>query len=355
MKILDRHIGARVASGYLLVLVILLSVFSLLVFVDQLDDVGKGRYQIIDAAIFVLLAIPTRIIEVAPVTALLGSIIGLGKLASGSELIAMQAVGVSPVRIGGSVIRIGVLCMLIVVGFQQFVAPAADQLALSRRSQALSETGAFRIGQGFWSRDGRHIINVRRVMHGQILSDVDIYQFDEEGQLRLFTQAKQADTKDPEQWMLRGVEQRVIGEQNIRTRHLPSLAWKSFLTPEQIGILVLPAETLSLSDLYQYIHYLQDSGQNADHYELSFWKKVSMPVATAAMVLVAIPFMFGPLRTSTAGKRILVGALIGVAFYLSSQIIGHLGMVMNVNPMLITMAPGVALLGIALWFFRRLA
>ena len=262
MRILDRHIGARVVGGYLLVLVILLSVFSLLVFVDQLDDVGKGRYQIVDAVVFVLLTVPTRIIEVAPVTALLGSIIGLGKLASGSELIAMQAVGVSPVRIGWSVIRIGVLCMLIVVGSQEFVAPPADQLALSRRSQALSETGALRTGQGFWSRDGRHVINVRRVVHGQILSDIDIYQFDEQGQLRLFTQAKQADTKDSEQWVLMDVEQRVIGEQDVRTRHLPSLSWKSFLTPEQIGILVLPAETLSLSDLYQYIRLL--TGQRAE-------------------------------------------------------------------------------------------
>ncbi len=125
------------------------------------------------------------------------------------------------------------------------------------------------------------------------------------------------------------------------------------MTPQQLGILVQPAETLSPSELYQYVDYLRESGQNADRFELSFWQQVSTPVSTGAMVLVAIPFVFGPLRVATVGKRILAGSVIGVSFQLAGQMIGHFGILYSLNPALTTMAPGAVMLGVALWLFRR--
>ena len=354
MKLLDRYIGTRVLSGYVLVMVILIAVLTLLMFVRELDEIGKGQYGLLEVCIFAVLTMPRRMVEVAPVTALLGSIIGLGQLANGRELLAMLCAGISPLRVAWSVLRMGALLMLGVVVFEEFVAPPADQLALARRSQAMAEMGALRTQTGFWSRDGRQFVNVRQILHGQIPSSIDIYQFDEEGQLREFSHARRANAEDPRYWVLMDVEQKIIGEQNLTVKSLKTLLWESFLTPEQIGLLIFPVETLSLSDLYYYVKYLRDTEQSAEDYELSLWQKVSMPLATGSMILIAIPFMLGPLRVASTGKRILIGSILAIAFYLISRVIAHLAIVFHFNPILTTIGPAVLILGIALWMFQRI-
>ena len=353
MRILDRYIATKVGKGYLVVMCVLLSAFTLLAFIEDLGDVGRGQYRLVDACVYMVLTLPRRIVDLAPVTALLGSLIALGQLASGSELVAMQAVGVSALRIGWSVIKTGALLLLAVVVLEEFVAPPLEQKGLTRRSLAISTTGDLRTEHGFWSRDGLRFINVHRVLHGRIPAGIDIYQFDETGRLRVFTHARQASMENPKWWLLTDVERKVIEGQDVTVHHIPTLVWESFLSPEQIGILVLPPETLSPSDLYHYVRYLHERDQSTVQYELALWKKVSMPVATGAMVLIAIPFVFGPLRAATAGKRMLVGSIVGVAFHLASQILEHLGVLYNLHPALTTLAAPAVILGIALWLFRR--
>lgn len=354
MKILDRHIAQTVTQSCLLVMSVLLSAFTLLVFVEDLGDVGRGQYRLLDSCVYMALTLPRRVVDLAPTTALLGSLIGLGRLASGNELLTMQAGGVSPFRIAGAVLKTGALLMLAVLMLEEFVAPPADQLGLIQRNQAISDTGALQTERGFWSRDQRHVVNVRRVLHGKIPADIDIYEFDERGVLRTFTQAANANTEDPRGWLLSGVQQKVIGQGDVTARQLPSLLWESFLTLEQIGLLVFPAETLSISDLYHYIAYLRGTGHSVEIYELSFWQKISMPFSTGAMVLVAISFVFGPLRVATTGKRILAGAMTAMAFYLISKMIGHLAIVYDLNPVLTTMGPVAIFLALALWLFWRI-
>ncbi len=353
MRILDHYIRTKLGQGYLVVMCALVSAFTLLAFAEDLDDVGKGQYQLVDACAYMVLTLPRRMVDLAPIVGLLGSLMALGRLATGNELVAMRAVGVSAHRIAWSVIKTGALLMLAVVVLEEFVAPPLDQLALTQRSLAISQTGNLRTEHGFWSRDGFQFINVHRVLHGRIPADIDIYQFDEQGHLRVFTHASQANTEDPTQWLLTDVEQKVIDGQDVTAQSLSSLPWKSFLSPDQIGILVLPSETLSLSDLYEFARYLRERGQSTDQYELALWQMISMPVATGAMVLMSISFVFGPLRSATAGKRIMVGSIVGVAFHLASQIFGHFGVLYALNPALTTLAPPAAILGIALWLFRR--
>ena len=354
MRILDHYIRTKLGQGYLVVMCALVSAFTLLAFAEDLDDVGKGQYQLVDACVYMVLTLPRRMVDLAPIVGLLGSLMALGRLATGNELVAMRAVGVSAHRIAWSVIKTGALLMLAVVVLEEFLAPPLDQLALTQRSLAISQTGNLRTEHGFWSRDGLRFINVHQVLHGRIPADIDIYQFDEQGHLRVFTHARQANTEDPAQWLLTDVEQKVIDGQDVTTQSLSSLPWKSFLSPDQIGILVLPSETLSLSDLYQFVRYLREREQSTGQYELALWQMVSMPVATGAMVLMSISFVFGPLRAATAGKRIMVGSIVGVAFHLASQILGHFGEMYDLDPALTTLTPPGAILVIALWLFRRI-
>jgi lipopolysaccharide export system permease protein len=131
------------------------------------------------------------------------------------------------------------------------------------------------------------------------------------------------------------------------------MALESFLSTEQVNILALPPDSLSPSDLYQYTQALRQRGQNADTYVLALWQKLAVPLTTGAMVLLALPFVFGPPRGATIGLRITVGAMVGIGFYLANQIIGYMGLLLELHPAITTLAPVAAILWIALWRLRQ--
>ena len=351
MRILDRYIARRVFRGYGLILVILICAFSLIAFVRELDSVGKGTYKVSDAALYVLLTLPGWMVELAPAMALLGAIVGLGELAAGEELTVMQAVGVSRARIAWPVLKTGLLVMVAVMGVQEFVAPNLNQLAFERRTQAISGIESTR--RGFWSRDGQRVVHVRRLLHGRIPSEIEIYQFDEKGWLRFVTWAKEAVIQNSNRWVLQDVRQQIITENKTPTKHFARLAWDSPFTPDQIDTIMLPVEMLSPSELYGYVQYLKRAGLASDRPELTLWQSISMPLSTLAMVILAIPYILGEIRQVSAGKRMLQGGLIGTSFHAGRQITIQLGSLIHLPAPLITLTPVAVMLGIAVWLYRR--
>ena len=353
MKTFNRYIGLQVAKGYMVVLAILLTVFSFLAFVEELENIGEGQYRLVDAAQYVLLMVPRNIVELMPVTALLGSLLALGSLASGNELLAMQAVGISALRMSWLVIRWGLVLILAVVGLDEFVAPPLEQQALAHRTLKTGDLGLQQTAHGFWARDENRFLHVGKMLHGRIPSEIDIFKFDEDGRLEQYIHAGQARSTPDKQWVLIDVQQKDINDQGIHMHNHNRLPWKSFVNQDQIDLLLLPPESLSLSDLNGYIEYLMESDQNAERYALALWKKIGMPIAVGAMVLLAIPFVLGPLRQITMGQRIIAGAIIGLSFHLFSQILGQLGLLFSIHPAITALVPSIVVLSSAIWLLRR--
>lgn len=348
MRLLDRYVGGEVLKSCLIVMLALVALFSLFELVDQLDDVGKGRYRFGDALWFVSLTLPGLAIRLLPVIALLGILIALGGLASGNELVAMQVAGISARRIGWSAVRAGILLTLAAMAVAEFVAPPLEQTAQTRRSQAISAADASRTRHGFWARNETSFINVRAFRNGEIPSDIDIYEFDVEGNLRIFTHAARADLLSQRQWLLNEVTRQTIDGFRIVTERFDQMRWKPFLKATQIEMLTLPPESLSPTDLFNYVHDLKRRGQKADRYEFAFWSKLSMPLATVAMLLLAIPSVFGPLRFSSTASRIILGSGVGLAFYLANGMIGHLGLLLKLDAALTALAPAAILCLVAM-------
>ena len=354
MRILDRYIAKTVYRGYALIIVILAAAFSLIALVRELDSVGKGTYETSDALLYVLLTLPGWMVELAPAMALLGAIVGLGELAAGEELTAMQALCVSPARIAWSVLKTGLLVMLVVIGVQEFVAPKLNPLAFERRAQAISGTQSTNTRRGFWSRNGERVVHVRRLLHGRIPSEIEIYQFDDKGALRLVAWAREGVIQDSNRWVLHDVRQQILLNNKTLTEHFAQLAWDSPFTPEQITQIVLPVEMLSPSELYGYVQYLKRAGLAAERPELTLWQSVSMPLSALGMVMLAIPYVLGPIRQVSAGKRMLHGGLIGASFYAGSQLTIQFGSLLHLPAPVVTLAPVAVVLGVAVWLYRRL-
>ncbi|GAB4265006.1 MAG: LPS export ABC transporter permease LptG [Deferrisomatales bacterium] len=355
MRILDRYIGAQFVRGFFLVLLTLVALFSLLEFVRELDDVGEGAYRVADAAAYIALTVPRRALDLVSVSALLGGVLSMGLLADSGELLAMRACGLSIRRICLSVLANGAVLMAGAALVAQFVAPPLEQHARLSRSRALADPGVYLTRQGFWARSGDDLVYVRRTEAGGTPVDLDIYERAPGGRLRSLIHAERAEIRGGDRWILRHVVRRDIGADGlISVERLERLPWRSpLLTSRQIAVLGLPPDTLSPSDLLTYVRTLRQRGENADAYALALWQKAAVPLATGAMVLLSLPFVFGSLRGTTAGTRIVVASLAGICFYLVDRVAGHVGLLLDLPPALPTLGPAAAAALAALWMLRR--
>ena len=353
MRKLDRYIGIGFAQGFLLVVLILVSLFSFLEFVMELDDIGKGNYYLLDAVVYVGLTVPRRVLDMVPMGALLGGIIALGLLADRNELIAMRAAGLSVQRICFSLLLAGAILMVITSTLEEYVAPEMEQRALLNRSLAQSGEGMLLTERGLWARRGHSFIYVGKTLSGGIAADLDIYEGDESGGLRTFIHASEADVHSDQRWVLKDIRKKVIEKQKITTQSIPTLILDSFLSAKQVEILALPPSSLSPSDIYKYVGALRQVGQNEDAYVLALWQKLAVPLTTGAMVLLSLPFVFGPPRSTAMGSRITVGAMVGIGFYLANKVVGYVGLLMGLHPALTTLTPVAIILWIALWRLRQ--
>lgn len=351
MGLLQRYIAKTILLSTMMVLLVLLGLYTFMDFISELDDLGKGQYQLGNILSYMALSMPKRIYELLPIAALLGSVLGLGNLASQSELVAMRAAGISIQQINKAVMIVALCLMCIAVFIGEVVRPPAEQKAREVQSIAKTGTVGSRSVHGFWTRDGQHFNHIQKILPDGRFSGISIYEFDNENRLRIVTKAEEAQY-DEDSWTLTGVIQSTLDETGVKVRTVEHARWKSQLNPGMVNIVVVPPEFLPVWGLMEYIAYLKHNHQATEQYQMAFWIKVMMPLSSAVMVFLAVPFIFGPLRSSPIGGRILAGALVGIGFHLFNQSFQHLGLVFGVLPWLSAAVPTVifALFG---WYFMK--
>ena len=353
MTPVDRYVGAAALRAFILVATTLTALFSLLEFVEQLASVGQGRYGLNDALAYVLLTAPARLLQVTPVAMLLGCLLALGAFARNSELIALQSLGISEIRIVGAILKLAVPVVLILFLMAEFVIPPAQQRAQAERTAALALTASPRTDTSFWVRGDHQYLNVQQFDSVAAARNIDIYTFADDGSLTGFIHAERADIEPDGTWSLIDVVKKRIDASTFETEHLDTLSWPSFVSEPQIQFLMLPPETMPPIALYRYVRDLAKRHQQAIRYEQELWRKASVPFSIVAMILIAAPFVFGPPRAQSTGRQITIGALFGIVFSLSQQIVGHLDLLLGLNPMIAALAPSLALMALASHLFRR--
>lgn len=351
MKIVDRHIGGHVIWGTLLALAVLLALFTFVAFVDDVQYIGRGNYTLVRAFEYILLTTPYRVFQLFPLAALLGTLVGLGQLAANSELRVIRTSGVSMLQIALAALRSGALLVLIAMLIGELLVPVTEPLAKEQRASALESK--LSVGErGVWVRDGHSYINVRTVMPDNEMRDIYIYEFDKAGRLRAATHADRARYKDGS-WRLSGIRQSLFDARGVRTRAMRSAQWRSLFEPNLVKVVAVTPESLSVLGLYRYIKYLHKNGLNAGAFEIAMWSKFVYPLATGVMILLALPLVLGRMENSGLGQRIVVGALVGIAFHVVQVGSARAGQVYGLTPSLVAVGPTVAFLALALVLMRR--
>jgi lipopolysaccharide export system permease protein len=359
IKRVDRLVAMSVLGSLLLVWLVLTGFDAVTQLLRQLGNVGKHGYTLSNAVVYVLVTFPRRAYEMFGNAALIGGLLGLGGLAATGELTALRAAGMSRLRIAGSAVGVVAVLIVGVVIMGETVAPWGDQQAQVMQARMKSRSLGMTTSSGLWARDGDDVINARGTslqQHDGLstvqLSDVRIFNFSDDGQLHRFTWAKTAE-HDGRQWLLHDVRISTLDAQGTHASTQATLPWKSSLNPQVLAQSVIQPQYLSMRDLQRNMDYLQGNGQSAGSYAVAFWGRALYPFNVLVLVLCAMPFAFGSLRSGGLGKRMFIGILLALGWYFLQQAMVNFGTVYGMPPLLANLLPALILMFAAWLYFRR--
>jgi len=343
MRILRRYLFREILATTGLVMAVLLGLAIFIEFVTQLNDIGTGNYGIPQALLYAALKMPNLAHIMLPMAALLGSLLGLGRLANNSELVVIRGAGVSQVRLAGAVMMTGAALSLLTLVLGQNVGPPLDNYARQFRAQAKHVESGVATGSSAWIRDGDTFLNISRQADDDLFGGVYLYKMNSTGDLASIGRADSADAGEAGQLVLSNFADTSFGAEGVTARQVERSIQPSNLDPDLVGLAVVRPSSLTGVALYRYVRYLQRNGLDASRYEVVFWGRIASAVAVTPMCILALPFVFGGLQRSGAGARMLLGLLVGLAYFLASRGLADGGQVYGLNAVLVAWLPTIAL------------
>lgn len=356
LTVLDRYIGKTVLKSILLVLFMLVGLSAIIKFIEQLRRVNS-EYDVFSAGLYTLLTLPKDLETFFPMAALLGGLIGLGLLASRSELVVMEAAGFTRTRIALSVMKTAIPLVILTMVIGEWVSPIGEQTARNLRAQKLYGNAFLSTQTGIWLRDGENFVYIAKANVDGTLTGINIYQVTDKNRLEkmIYASTGTYDTGQ-NQWYLKNIEEfdfkddKQIVESKILNSH-----WQTLITPDKLGMVTIVPDSLSIRELSSYIGYLKSTKQDAKNYQLRFWEKIFKPFSVAVMMLMALSFIFGPLRSVSMGIKVITGVSFGFAFYLCDRIFGPFSIVYNIPTVIAALLPSILFLLISLYLLNRRA
>jgi len=343
--VLGRYVIAQVLVGTLFALLLLATLDVVFALIGELGDVGRGRYSVWDAVAYVVLTLPRRVYELVPTAALLGSLLWLGNLAANSELTAMRTAGVTLARLVFWVLQGGLLVVLGMIALGELVAPQAEARGQNLKTFAFDER--LSVGRiGLWARDGNRIVQVETLLPGNRLSGVRIIELGPDREVVALSTVERAAYEEG-RWRLSGIARSQLAPDGVQAERPAEEIVDRLLAPEYFDVLVVEPRQMSAQDLGRYIRYLQENHLESAPYEVAFWQRLTLPASTWVMLLLAIPFLFGPQREGGAGRRLFIGVVLGAGFVIVMRAMTHLGLVYDLPPWFAASAP--------LWLFLAIA
>jgi lipopolysaccharide export system permease protein len=357
MNIFNRYLWQETSINILMTMLGLLALFSFFDLIQELDTLGRGDYGISTMLMFVALSIPGHIYEVVPVAVLVGMMFSLGTLARNSELVVMRVSGISVVKIGWVLIKVGLLFTVITFLVGELITPISEKMAQRLRIKATDSVVAQDFKTGLWIKDGKSFVNVENVLPDASLFNIHVYEFDENFRLRSISNAKNG-YFDEDRWRLSKVTQtkfnnaKVIQQSNIQTQIFNEANWKSLIRPELLNVLLVAPEKMSAWNLYSFINHLSANNQKTTRYTVALWAKMIYPLACMVMVILALPFGFLQQRSEGTSTKIFIGVLLGVVYQIMNRVFIHLGVLNNWQPLMSAIIPTILFLlaGLSLLF-----
>lgn len=344
MSVLSRYLMRTILGHTFLVMLVLLLLSGLYLLITQQDEIGVGTYSAAHALMFVGLNLPQQAFDLLPIASLIGSLLALGNLARSMELVVVRTAGVSTFRIALWVASAGVVLMAMTWVLGEYVAPPMERYGREMKTFEKFHDYSMAGNRTAWAKDGDTIFSVQQQRAGNSFGGVYIFKFDPQRRLRSIGKASSASIQADNRWRLSDYRQSIIEDDRIVPRRQASAELATNLSAEFLGLASVQPDSMPFRGLLNYVQHLKRNGLDARAPETALWARIARTVAVAIIVVLAVPFAFGPMRSTGTGTRTVVGILIGVAFILLAKMSESGGALFGVPPIVVGWAPTLLLL-----------
>lgn len=340
MSVLARYLRRSIIGYTFIVMLVLLVLSTIYLFSTQQDEIGTGTYSTQDAVLFTFLNLPQQAFDLLPIASLIGALLALGNMARSMELVVIRAAGISTQRIALWVGSAGLVLMIITGLLGEFVAPYMEQYGRQMKTFEKSQEYTMAGASGAWAKDGDTIISVQQQSAGNTYGGVYVFKFDPQRRLLSMGKASSASIDDEDsRWQLSDYRESRLEDDRVIPSRTPTAELATRLSSEFLGLAVVRPETLPGRGLYSYIQHLRQNGLDSRSYETALWARIARTAAVAIIVMLAVPFAFGPMRSTGTGTRTVIGILLGVAFFLLAKMMESGGAVFQLPPFVIAWTP----------------
>lgn len=351
-RILAWHVIKATGLSMLAAVALLTLLQVLFAYLAELGELN-AHYGAWQALLYVFWDTPYKAQQVLEISALIGAVIGLGSLASNSELVVMRSVGVSLWRIVGWAIYPALLLILLSFVLSQWVIPYTNEQAKAVQKQGY--TASLGEVRGYWTREGQRFVYIDYANAKGQLERIQAMDFDDDYRLVSSITAEKGVFQHAKQWQLSDVNQVDIFDDGHAQRvHSAQQHLALALQPKYVHMVTVDPENLAPSQLLSFMGYLHEYSQVPKKYELAFWKKVAAPFSMIALVVVACSFVFGPLRQQSMGFRLVIALFTGLGFYYLQDFMGYASLVYSPSPAWFVFLPVLCLLAIGGYLLHRM-
>ena len=329
-------------------LAVLVSLVLILMTLDLLGESGKilavpGNG---DAELwrYVALRVPLLTSRFLPFSVLLGTLIAFAGLNQHSEVIAMKAAGISAHQILAPLIvaSLGIAAITFVLN-ETVVVKAARTVTAWSDNDYRPIPPASDLLSNVWVLAGDDLVRARQVVgQGQQLRATGLALYDREGgTLHQIIDAERARPAGGA-WLLENV--RIYDSNlNLVVRKAQMTALQG-VEPDRLTLSRVDPEQLDFFTLRERIGQLERAGRQTDEARAGLWHKVSGPLSTLLMPLLAAVAAFGLARSGQVLLRATVGMALGFAYFVADNFSLAMGNVGAYPPLLAAWAPFILFL-----------
>ena len=339
MNIIDLYLFKSIFRATLIVGFVFASLSLFVDFVSQSDDIGIGSYGVYEAIQYSLMKLPSSLITFIPIMVLIGSLVALGNLGKNSELIVLMSSGFSFFRLSLSVFFSGTLLALIFSGSGEYISSPLERYADQFRTKNKFNIETLGDSGGFWVIDESKIININFVKENNSFGEVTIFEIDENFAIQKISQASSAGIDDFNQWILSNLSETLFSDIGIESNFSRYQIERTDLDRDLVSLSVTDSDELNVIELSRFIDYLENNNLDTKTYATALHNRLASFLIIPILALLALQMSVGSQRKRGSGFRILIGMIIGLAYFIAQNTILESSQIFEIRPEIIGYIP----------------
>jgi lipopolysaccharide export system permease protein len=359
MPTLDRYILNAFLRNLALVLLTLVALYSLIEFLEKVDDFIEHRAAVKYYLTYPLVHLPVMLSNSLPMAVLLATFATIGGFSRSNQLTAMLSGGISFIRISRPLFICSLILAVIMLIANLWLVPwASSESNYILRTEIKGRSAQTASSKDLYFRDGNQIISINQAFPAKgILLGLTIVEFNDNFMPVKRIQAEHVQHIEKGQWLLKNAVTWIFSPETKAVSSFeqqPELLLDLKRSPSEAVRLWNRPEDLSIGELIHFTRKLESEGYNAKLYRVEIHVRFAKAVIPVIMVLVGIPFALQRGRNASFSLGIVISLIIFVTYFILYATFNVFGAIDVLPPLIAAWAANILMALIGTWFFLRI-